>query len=130
EVVYASWVKVAGLVQGWDLSVDAILQSSPDIVFTSFKTFLASITIIGSFQGVESVNGFNLLSYCGHLLLDKLTVNGAVRFERNVTTGIVHLGQHTIADKAMHYYWMRDQDAVLKGSLELKRVKTQHVTTA
>ncbi|KAG7167482.1 hypothetical protein Hamer_G012945 [Homarus americanus] len=74
--VYASWVKVAGLVQGWDLSEDAILQGSPNIVFTSLKIFLASVTITGSFRAASGLSGVDSDKSCSDLEFDKLLIKG------------------------------------------------------
>lgn len=45
--VRAAWTTAKGLVQGWDLGTQAVLQHSSGVVFTGAKTFLGNVLVSG-----------------------------------------------------------------------------------
>ncbi|XP_071527826.1 uncharacterized protein [Panulirus ornatus] len=127
EMVSLSEVYVAGLVQGWDLSEDGILQNSSSVVFTSSKTFLSSISISQRFQAVRGISGLDLDALCRQIQVDSLTIIGTVRLAARVTAGIVQVEDHVISGESVTDYWLTDQSILLPQPIALQEVFANHV---
>ncbi|XP_071528664.1 uncharacterized protein [Panulirus ornatus] len=130
EVESKTDVYVAGLVQGWDLSEEGVLQnSSSSVVFTSSKTFLSSVFVTRNLHAVEVVSNVDLGSLCAQLTVDSLTVYGTVKFKNTVDADTVHVGGRQITGEAVDNYWMTDRDATLRARVRMRRMNALNIHT-
>ncbi|XP_069939792.1 uncharacterized protein [Cherax quadricarinatus] len=130
EVESPHRVQVSGRVQGWDLSEEAVVNNTDStVVFASPKIFLGPVTITGSFLATHGISGVDLDSLCGQMSLKTLKINGTVRFVKNVTGDVLHLGQHSIAGEAVSDFWMKDHNVTLRKPLRLRLMTGLHITT-
>ncbi|XP_071527825.1 uncharacterized protein [Panulirus ornatus] len=126
EVVSLAEVFVAGLVQGWDLSEEGVLHNSSSVVFTSSKTFLAPVFILGDFRSTRGISGLDLSSLCERLSVDKLEIQGRAKFASPVNAEVVLLGPHRITSESLGDFWTIDRDVSLTQPMTLQELVTQH----
>lgn len=73
--VWAARVWVAGAVQGWNLSSEAILQNSSGVVFVAPKTFLGDFHVSGAVSAAR-LSGMAASSLCGESSRKNLEIVG------------------------------------------------------
>ncbi|XP_069190176.1 uncharacterized protein [Procambarus clarkii] len=129
ELVSMRWVSVSGRVQGWDLSEETIVSgSSVKTLVSSKKTFLASVTVAGSFWAVKGISGVDVQRLCQGEEFESLDIIGEVRLMGGVSAGEAHLGHHLMTGEAEQTYWLKDSKVVLRHSSTFLRLQVQHAT--